>query len=102
MLAKEGLPGISYQTFLEYHILAKQLLAKARFSGISYVGNSKPFLAYHMLAITSLSWHTYHMLATASWIRVGSGFNGVPGSVSGSKREKMTHKHRKKVHKFHF
>jgi hypothetical protein len=27
------------------------------------------------------------------WIRIGSGFNGIPGS--GSRRAKMTHKNRK-------
>ncbi len=32
----------------------------------------------------------------------GSGFNGVPGSVSGSSRAKMTHKQRKKLINFIF
>jgi hypothetical protein len=44
------------------------------------------FLIYQMLAIASLFWHiicwqnkafqAYHMLAIASWLRIGSGFNG--------------------------
>ncbi len=34
------------------------------------------------------------------WIRIGSGFNGVPGS--GSMRAKLAHKHRKKLKNFIF
>jgi hypothetical protein len=33
-------------------------------------------------------------------IRIGSGFNGVPGTGSGSTMAKMTHKHRKKLINF--
>jgi hypothetical protein len=37
-------------------------------------------------------------------IRIGSVFNGVPGSAPGSRRAKMNHKHRKNktVNQFHF